>query len=149
MEIPYFLLLFIVENLMVLKNKKLKSHPRVLSGDVFVICQENSWVDTATMMIYLKEIWLKPSNYKQTKETLLIMDSAHSHFSEDITNIFKKYNSNFLLIQPGLNLVLQSLDTHINKTFKLEMINQYNKWLFNNNSENIADENIIDFIYYR
>ena len=79
------------------KEQKLKSHRRVISGQVFVACQENSWVDAATMMIYLKEIWFKPSIYKQTKETLLLMDRARSHFSEDITNIFKKYNSNFLL----------------------------------------------------
>ena len=42
------------------------------------------------MIIYLKEIWFKPSIYKQTKEILLIMDRERSHFSNDVTNLFKK-----------------------------------------------------------
>ena len=105
-------------------------------------------MDAASMIIYLKEILFKPSIYKQTKETLLIMDSARSHFSEDITNIFKRYNSRFILIPPDLTSILQPLDTHIKKTFKTELRNQYYKWLLDNNSENITDSIIIDFIYY-
>ena len=30
------------------KEKKLQSHPRVISGDVYVVCQENSWADDNT-----------------------------------------------------------------------------------------------------
>ena len=70
------------------------------------------------MIIYLREIWFKPNIYKQTKETLLIMDRVRWHFSEDITNIFNEYNLNYILIPPGLTLVFQPLDTHINKSFK-------------------------------
>jgi len=105
-------------------------------------------MDATSMIIYLKEILFKPSIYKQTKETLLIMDRARSHFSEDITNIFKRCNSRFILIPPDLTSILQPLDTHIKKTFKTELRNQYYKWLLDNNSENITDSIIIDFIYY-
>ena len=73
------------------KKKRLKVLSRVSSGDIYSICQEKSQNDAFTMIIYLKEIWFKPSIYKQTKEILLIMDRERSHFSNDVTNLFKKY----------------------------------------------------------
>lgn len=71
------------------------------------------------MLLYLKEIRFNESIYKRTQNTLLIIDHARSHFSGEITNIFKRYNSNYVLISPGLTSVLLPLDTHINKIFNI------------------------------
>ena len=70
------------------------------------------------LSLYLKEVWFNESIYKRTKNTLLIMDRARSRFSDEITNIFKQYNFNYVLIPPGLTSILQCLDTNINKNFK-------------------------------
>ena len=70
------------------------------------------------MKTYLKEIWFKEFIYKTIKNTLLVMERARWHFSTEITNIFEKYDSNFVLIPPGLTYVLQPLDNHVNKSLK-------------------------------
>ena len=62
------------------KEKRLKAHPRVSSSDIYAVCQEKSWMDSATMIIYLKKILFNPSIYKQTKDTLFIRDRTWSHF---------------------------------------------------------------------
>ena len=70
-----------------IKENKIRTHPKVVSGYIYVSCQEKSWVDENTMKTYLKEIWFKESIYKTTKNTLLVMDRARSYFSTEITNI--------------------------------------------------------------
>ena len=67
------------------------------------------------------------------------MDRARLHFSSEITNIFEKYDSNFVLIPPGLTYVLQPLDTHVNKSFKANVRAEYHKWLLKNKEETITD----------
>ena len=42
--------------------------------------------------------------------------------------------------------MLQSLDTHVNKVFKSNVRNEYDKWLIKNNNAVINDNDIIDFI---
>ena len=129
------------------KESKLRSHPKVRSGDIYICCQPNSWMDETTMLLYLKEIWFSESIYKRTKNTLLIVDRARSHISNEITNIFKQYNSNYVLIPPGLTSLLQPLDTHINKTFKYNIKNEYHQWLVKNKDISLNDNLVIDFIY--
>ena len=69
------------------------------------------------------------------------------HFSNEITNIFKQYNSNYVLIPPGLTSLLQPLDTHINKTFKYNIKNEYHQWLVKSKDISLNDNLVIDFIY--
>ena len=86
--------------------------------------------------------------YFNTKEfTLLIMDRARSYFSDDITTMFENHNANFILIPLGLTSMLQPLDTHVNKSFKNNVRNEYHRWLLNNKSDNITDSIVLDFIY--
>lgn len=129
------------------KEVLLKKHPKVAAGYLYVCCQDNSWVDEPAMRLYLREVWFKESIFKTTKNTLLIMDRARSHFSEEINDLFNKYDSNYVLIPPGLTSVLQPLDTHINKTFKYNVKNEYHKWLIKNKENTITDYNVLDFIY--
>ena len=129
------------------KETKLKSHPKVLVGYVYVCWQESSWVDEPTMRIYRNNIWFKEGISKRTKNTLLVMDRAQLHFSEANNRIFEENNSNYVLIPPRLTWVPQPLDAHINKIFKTNVRNGYHKWLINNNGENITDNIILDFIY--
>ena len=75
------------------------------------------------------------------------MDRVRSHFSDEITNIFKLYNSNYVLIPPGLTSILQPLDTHINKIFKYNIKNEYHQWLVKSKDISLNDILVIDFIY--
>jgi hypothetical protein len=53
------------------------------------------------------------------------MDLVRSHFSIEISNIYEKYDSKFILILPGLTYVLQPLDIHVNKSFKANVRSEY------------------------
>ena len=75
------------------------------------------------------------------------MDRARSHISEEIDDLLKENEANYVLIPPGMNSVLQPLDTHINKVFKSNVRNEYHKWLLKNNNAVINDNDIIDFVY--
>ena len=75
-------------------------HPKIITGDIYICCQENSWVDESTMRCYLKEVWFKQGIYKKVNDTLLIMDRARSLFSDDITTMLENHNANFILIPP-------------------------------------------------
>jgi hypothetical protein len=76
--------------LIVFKGKKngtifnrLKKHPAISIGKVFVQYQENSWVDSSIFYEFLNNIWFAPSLIKPIGKTLLVMDRARSHFSND------------------------------------------------------------------
>ena len=80
------------------KELQLKKHLKVVAGFLYVYCQDNCWVVELTMRLYLREIWFKESIFKTSKNTLLIMDRARSHFSQEIIDLFNKYDSNYVLI---------------------------------------------------
>lgn len=75
------------------------------------------------------------------------MDRASSHFSDAINGLFECNCANYVLIPPGLTLILQPLDTHINQIFKANVRNEYHNWLINTKDASITDNNVIDFIY--
>ena len=57
--------------------------------------------------------------------SLLIMDSAPVHISEEIKNLYLSNNKRLLFIPPDLTSVLQPLDVLINKLFKDGIKNKY------------------------
>ena len=121
--------------LIVFKGKKngtifnrLKKHPAISKGKVFVQCQENSWVDSSIFYEFLNNIWFAPSLIKPIGKTLLVMDRARSHFSNEISDIFEKNNSKFILIPPGMTRFVQPLDVCINKPFKDAMRKAYTEY---------------------
>lgn len=93
--------------LIVFKGKKngtifnrLKKHPAISIGKAFVQYQENSWVDSSIFYEFLNNIWFAPSLIKPIGKTLLVMDRARSHFSNEISDIFEKIILNlFLFLQ--------------------------------------------------
>ena len=56
------------------------------------------------------------------------MDRARSHFSNEISDIFEKNNSKFILIPPGMTRFVQPLDVCINKPFKDAMRKAYTEY---------------------
>ena len=99
------------------------------------------------MRRYLSEIWFQEGLFKTKKNTLLVMDRARTHFSEEIDNLFKENDANYVLIPPGMTSVVQHLDTHVNKVFKSNIRNEYHKWLIKNKNSDIYASDIIDFIF--
>ena len=80
--------------------------------------------------------------------SLLIMDSAPVHISEEIKSLYLSNNKRLLFIPPGLTSLLQQLDLSINKLFKEGIKNKYAEYLIKNkDTSNIFNrEDIIKWI---
>ena len=80
--------------------------------------------------------------------SLLIMDSAPVHISEEIKNLYLSNNKRLLFIPPGLTSVLQPLDLSINKLFKEGIRYKYAEYLIKNKdtSNKVNREDIIKWI---
>ena len=82
-------------------------------------CQRNAWADNNIFNYWLNNIWFNNGILNHNiKNTLLILDRATTHFSSDLNERFKKYESHFVLIPPGLTRYLQPFDMAVNKPFK-------------------------------
>lgn len=90
-----------------IKEKKLQNNEYVKKGLCYIKCQPNSWADNNIFIYWLTNIWFNNGilNHK-VKNTLLILDRATTHFCKDLNDFFKKYESHFLLIPPGLTSYL-------------------------------------------
>ena len=55
------------------------------------------------------------------KNTVLIIDRTTTHFCNYLNSLFKKYDSHYLRLPPGLARYLQPLGVAINKPFKQAM----------------------------
>ena len=99
-------------------EKRLKNHPEVKKGNINIKCQINSWVNKDIFIEWLKNTWFRTYSFKPATGTILYMDRAKSHLTEDIFSLFKDNNSIYRLIPPGLTSYCQPLDLSINKPFK-------------------------------
>ena len=55
--------------------------------------------------------------FKQTK-SLLVMDNAKSHMSDEVGSAFQNLETDVKYIYGGMTPLLQFSDTHVNKSFK-------------------------------
>ena len=99
-------------------EKRLNKHQDVLKGKIKVKCQINSWVDADIFSNWLKTTWFRTDKNKPNSGTILFMERATSHLTDDILSLFKLYNCSYRLIPPGLIAYYQPLVISINKPFK-------------------------------
>ena len=93
------------------KEKKLQNNKYVINGKCYVKCQRKAWADNNIFNYWLNNIWFNNGILNHNiKNTLLILDRATTHFSSDLNERFKKYESHFVLIPPELTRYLQPLD---------------------------------------
>ena len=103
------------ENLLENKLNKIKV---VLEKKIYVTCQQNAWVDSNIFIKWLNTIWFRSYQFRELKESILYFDEASSHMEKEVDTLFKKNNSEYRVIPPGLTSICQPLDLCINKPFK-------------------------------
>jgi hypothetical protein len=91
-------------------DKRLNKIKVILEKKIFVVCQENSWVDPNTFIKWLNLIWFKIHKPKNIKKQILYFDAGTSHISSDIKKMFTDNNCLYRLIPPGLATYCQPLD---------------------------------------
>ena len=88
-------------------------------------CQINPWVNKDILIEWLKNTLFRTDSFKSATGTILYMDRAKSHLTEDIFSLFKQNNSIYRLIPPGLTSYCKPLDLSINKPFKYALKLKY------------------------
>ena len=78
----------------------------------------NAWVDARTFNLWHEKIWFRRYGFRKIPDSILYMDSAPSHLTQEIFDKFDYYNSQTTLVPPGLTSYCQPLDLCINKPFK-------------------------------
>ena len=99
-------------------ENKLKKLPDVINKKIFVLCQNNAWVDSQTFIKWLNIIWFRSYPFRNIKGSILYFDKAPSHMNDQIIDMFEKNECFYRVIPPGLTSYCQPLDLCINKPFK-------------------------------
>ena len=113
-------------------ENRLKKITDVKNNKIFISCQKNSWVDASTFIKWLNSIWFKSYSFKPKEGTILYYDKAPSHLTEEVINLFAKYNCFYRLIPAGLTSYCQPLDISINKPFKDLLKLKYREFCISN-----------------
>jgi len=103
-------------------------------GKFYVDVQENVWCDS----IKSTECWI---TVKSNEKSMLILDEAKSHLSEENAKfLIEKKSTTLNFIPGGFTRIIQPLDVSINKLFKLKIKNKWITKQINDKSERIASK---------
>ena len=131
-------------------EKKLLKNENVINGKCLVCCNNNAWCTSTIMKKWYNNIWLKylnKFNLEEEDKSILILDKASSHYSEDFLNNIDLKNTLLHYIPGGLTRFLQPLDVCINAPFKKCLKNKYVLFCCNNeDDEKVTKEKMIEWI---
>ena len=97
--------------------------------NVIVKTNEKGWMNQELMKQWIVEVWNKRENYNSDPDrSLLIFDSARCHITDEVKQ-FCQQHSKIAIIPGGLTKILQPLDVGINKPFKDNLKDGWEKWM--------------------
>ncbi|CAJ0601238.1 unnamed protein product [Cylicocyclus nassatus] len=97
--------------------------------EVIVRANERGWMNHELMKTWLLEVWNKRKRYVNDPfQSLLILDSARCHLTEDVRELFKEH-SKIAVIPGGMTKYLQPLDVGISKPFKDNLRAGWERWM--------------------
>ena len=131
------------------KQNRLNKNLHLAKKELYVACQENSWVTKEIFEFRLTNIlfpygrFINNNSYK-----LLIMDRASTHYLTNLTHLLEKEKWKYCLIPPGMARFAQPLDISVNFPMKQYLIT-YDSLFRIKTLNNIrpTEEDIINKIY--
>ena len=118
--------------------KNLVKPPKGKSPPGMVVLGTKGGTTTQGIMLknYIPKILSKRTGgYFQRLSTLLILDSATSHTTEEVKAGLQEKKIDSKVIHGGLTPLLQYLDTHVNKSFKGNVRERWEDWMANGVAE--------------
>ncbi|KAG7167587.1 Pogo transposable element-like 80 [Homarus americanus] len=79
--------------------------------------------------VWLDKVWFKRPGGLLRKNSLLVWDQFSAHRTENTKRLAKELNTQQAVIPGGLTSQLQLLDVSINKPFKNNTREHWNKWM--------------------
>jgi hypothetical protein len=84
---------------------------------------------------WLKVVWLTRPGELLNGNSMLVWDMFRDHLLETVKNELKRNRPFQCVIPGGCSSVLQPLDVCLNKPFKVNMRNKWNKWMVNSDRQ--------------
>ena len=109
---------------------KRKTLPKglVLPRGIHVRAQVKGWMDEELVKDWLRTVWSQVGGLLR-KRNLLVWDSFRAHLSQNVKSLLKESNTNVVVIPGGMTSILQPLDVGVNKPFKDQLRQRWNKWM--------------------
>ncbi len=127
-------------------DKKLQKMTGVISGKIIASTQKNAWNDERTMKIWIEKVWKSYSFIKMKKPTLLVLDDATSHKTQEVKEMISECDTLIAMIPGGLTRCIQPLDRSINKPFKDQLKRKYIDYLIDKNSDKVSREKLMEWV---
>jgi hypothetical protein len=108
-------------------SKELQSFP----DDCFYACQQKAWMDEKMMNLWIDLVLVPWKNTrKQGIVPILILDAYRVHMMGSIVNRIQSLGIEVHHIPGGCTWLCQPVDVGINCPIKMEMTEQWEKWMF-------------------
>ncbi|CAI7797205.1 unnamed protein product [Closterium sp. NIES-53] len=122
------------------------NHPCVFHADVAVACHENGWMDSPGVVRWLEEgvkPFLKPRFGRHAKSSMLVLDSYCGHLTEEVKEKLCEMNCVPAIIPSGCKAEVQPPDVCINKSFKVSVRQQYQRWFEAEGQEQLTAAEVV------
>lgn len=96
---------------------------------VVVSANEKATMNSAETQLWADKIWNKRKNSFFIRKSLLMIDAAPGHRTDDVKDKFKKTGTALAMIPGGLTKILQVLDISVNKSFKSHLRKEWEDWM--------------------
>ena len=113
---------------------KQKTLPKdlVLPRGIHVRAQAKGWMDESLVKDWLNSVWSKVGGLLR-KRNFLVWDSFRAHLSDNVKRVLKNSRTDVAVIPGGMTSLLQPLDVGVNKPFKDNLRQYWNKWMLDGN----------------
>ena len=71
-------------------DKRLYKLSEVVNNKIYIVCQNNAWVNRLTFIKWLNCIWFKIYSFKPIEGSIVYFDRVTFHLTEDFIDLFNK-----------------------------------------------------------
>lgn len=111
-------------------------------SNVIISANEKSCMTSVETQLWHEKVWLRRKNLLFHRKSLLMLDSAPGHRTDDVKNKFASSGTLIAMIPGGLTKNLQVLDISVNKSFKSHLRNKWEQWMINGYEEYTKSGNL-------
>jgi len=104
-------------------------------SNIIISANDKSSMTSAEIQLWIDKVWKKRKNSFFDKKSLLMLDSAPGHKTNDVKAKFKREGTTIAMIPGGLTKKLQVLDISVNKSFKSNLRKYWESWMINGYKE--------------
>ena len=97
---------------------------------IVVRVNKKGWMDESMFKAWMSECYSqRPGGFFRQDKGMLVMDSMRAHITEGSLAAVRKTKSVPAIIPGGTTKYLQPLDISVNRPFKVELRNEWEKWM--------------------